>query len=79
MGQLLRRLWYVIRQRHHEAELAEELEFHRSMTTSRAFGSSALAANQARDVWIPAWLQGVSQDVRFAVRWTRGCSRFWWP
>jgi len=68
MRHLLRRAWYLIRQRQFEADLAEEMEFHRSMTTGAAFGSGALARNQARDVWIWPWLQDIAQDVRFAVR-----------
>jgi len=32
MPELLRRLWYLIRQRRRERELAEEIEFHRAMT-----------------------------------------------
>jgi predicted permease len=68
MRQLLQRAWYLIRHRQFEADLAEEMEFHRSMTTAREFGSAALARNQARDVWIWPWLQDIAQDVRFAVR-----------
>jgi predicted permease len=34
----------------------------------RAFGSSALAADRSRDVWVPRWLQGLGQDFRLAVR-----------
>jgi putative ABC transport system permease protein len=34
----------------------------------RAFGSGALAEDQARDVWVPRWLQGLGQDFRLAVR-----------
>src|SRR3979409_222610 len=32
MRQLLRRVWYSLRQRRCDADLAEELDFHRSMT-----------------------------------------------
>src|SRR4051812_10332499 len=64
MLQLLRRLWYLVNKRRLEAELAEEMDFHRSRSGDRAFGPGALAQNQARDVWIPAWMQ----DVRFAAR-----------
>jgi predicted permease len=39
-----------------------------SLEASRAFGSSALAHDQARDVWLPHWLQDISHDLRFAVR-----------
>src|SRR5262249_30843080 len=34
----------------------------------RTFGSSALAADRARDVWLAAWAQDLARDVRFAVR-----------
>jgi hypothetical protein len=52
MRQLLRRVWYLIRQRQFEDDLAEEMDFHRSMSGGTAFGSSALARNQSRDAWI---------------------------
>ena len=32
MRELLRRAWYALRQRRFEADLAEEIEFHRAMT-----------------------------------------------
>jgi putative ABC transport system permease protein len=85
MRQLLRRVRYAMRRRRLDAELAEEMAFHRAMTqreieargvepteaalaTRRAFGSTALAWDQARDVWMPRWLQGLGQDCRLAVR-----------
>jgi len=34
----------------------------------RAFGSAALAADQARDVWIPVGLRDLNADLRFAFR-----------
>src|SRR5437879_4648896 len=85
MRQFLRRAWYVLRRRQFEADLAEEMTFHREMaehelerggvdpadasiSARRAFGSAALAADQARDVWIPAGLRDLSHDVRFALR-----------
>src|SRR2546422_3537355 len=68
MRHLLRRVWHLIRQRQFEDDLAEEMEFHRSMTTGGAFGSTALAQNRSRDVWIWPWLQDIAQDVRFAAR-----------
>jgi putative ABC transport system permease protein len=68
MRQLFRRVRYLIHRRQFEADLAEEMEFHRSMTTGAAFGSGALARNQSRDVWIWPWLQDIAQDLRFAVR-----------
>ena len=57
MRELVRRVWYLVNRRQLEADLAEEMELHRSMTTARDFGSAALARNRARDVWIWPWLQ----------------------
>ena len=34
----------------------------------RALGNVLVAHDRARDVWISPWLQGISQDLRFAVR-----------
>jgi putative ABC transport system permease protein len=80
-----RRIQYAIRRRRREADLLEEIEFHRAMTerdlardglapgdadraTQRVMGSVLLARDQARDVWIAHWLQGLGQDLRFARR-----------
>ena len=68
MTRLLRRLRYLIRLRHHEAELAEEMRFHKELAGTREFGNDALAWNRARDVWIAPWQQDISQDLRFAMR-----------
>jgi len=68
IAEFLRRIRYIVTLRQREAELAEEMEFHRSMTAPAAFGSSALAQNRSRDVWIPPWLQDVVHDLRFAAR-----------
>jgi putative ABC transport system permease protein len=37
-------------------------------SAQRAFGSGALAQDQARDVWMWRWLQDLSRDCRFAAR-----------
>lgn len=34
----------------------------------RALGSVPLAQDQARDVWVPRWLQGMELDCRLAIR-----------
>lgn len=85
MRRAWRRLWYLLRRRRLEAELAEEMAAHRAMAerdhvargvdpreaalaARRAFGSSALAQDRARDVWIPPFLQDLTRDIRFAGR-----------
>jgi predicted permease len=88
MREFIRRLWYVVRKRRLEDEVAEEMAFHRAMTrdelaargvdpadadaaTQRTLGNTLLARDQARDVWIAPWLQGVAPDLRFAARLLR--------
>jgi predicted permease len=39
-----------------------------AFAAKRAFGSAALARDQARDVWFSRWLQAMTQDLRFAAR-----------
>src|SRR5438552_2889446 len=73
MRQFLRRLWYIVRRRQVERDLAEELEFHRQMAqeelgSTRVVGNTTLARDHVRDVWMWPWLQDVSQDVRFSYR-----------
>jgi predicted permease len=68
MRQLVFRIWHLIRRRHFERELAEEMAWHREQVSPGAFGSLALAQDNARDVWLWPWLQGAGQDLRFALR-----------
>jgi predicted permease len=74
MSALFRRLRYLFRQRQLEAELAEEMDFHRSMLargsggrTGAAFGNATLAREDARGVWIWRWAEDAWQDARYAV------------
>jgi putative ABC transport system permease protein len=85
MRSLLRRLWYLLRERRAHADLTEELAFHQEMkareledeglepdparhAARRALGNASLAHDQVRDVWVPHWLQGFSQDLRIGLR-----------
>jgi predicted permease len=64
----LRRLNYLMHRRKLDAELAEELEFHRSQSGAAELGNRTLAREDARAVWIWPWLESVAQDLRYAVR-----------
>ena len=64
----LRRLRYLLLRKRLDAELREEMAFHRSMTTGPAFGSATLAYEDARAVWIAPFIEGVWQDVSYAMR-----------
>src|SRR5262249_26870671 len=85
MREFLRRVRHLLRRRQFDADLAEEMAFHREMSerslessgvdrdeavhaARRSFGSSALAADQARDVWTPTWLQDAALDLLFTAR-----------
>src|SRR2546426_11040180 len=68
MPEFLRRVWYLIRQRQFEAELAEEMEFHRAMSNGRDFGNATLAREDSRAVWIWPWLESLWQDGAYACR-----------
>jgi putative ABC transport system permease protein len=72
MSQFLRRFRQLLRWRQFDRDLAEEMAFHRDMAAQEgdpgAFGSAALAADQARDVWIPVGLRDLNTDIRFALR-----------
>ena len=65
------RVWKRIRQfwrrRQFEAELAEEIRFHREMAGA-AFGSEALALEDSRAVWSWGWLDALRRDVHYAAR-----------
>jgi putative ABC transport system permease protein len=93
MRKLMRRLSYALRRRRLEAELAEEMDYHRerlqrereadglrpehaAAATRRDLGSTTLAREQARDVWIWPWLQDIAQDLRFAARMLAKAPRF---
>ncbi len=51
-----------------EISLAWHGSSNAAFETRRALGSVALAKDEARDVWLPSWLQNISQDIRFAAR-----------
>jgi predicted permease len=65
---LLRRALYFLRRGRHEADLREEMDFHRAMLGRRAMGNVTLAREDARAIWVAPWLESVWQDVTYAVR-----------
>jgi macrolide transport system ATP-binding/permease protein len=81
MGKLWRRVNYVLRRNRLDAELAEEMEYHRSLAqrelggdgaaANRAMGNVTLAREDARAVWIVPWLQSIWQDLVYGFRGMR--------
>ncbi len=55
--------------RHHrlEAEIREEIEFHRAQS-SGTFGNATLVTDRMRDASTIAWLETLAQDIRYGVR-----------
>jgi hypothetical protein len=75
---LLRRAAYLLRRDRHARDLAEEMEFHRSLLARRSpgedgsggrrFGNATLAREESREVWTWRWVDDGWQDVRYALR-----------
>jgi predicted permease len=71
MGELLRRIRYLIQRRRFDAELASDMEFHREMAARAGrnnFGNTLRMREQAREAWGWTWLDRLSQDLRYGIR-----------
>lgn len=71
MGELFRRIRYLIHRRRVDAELASEMEFHREMAARagrKNFGNALRIEQEARDAWGWAWLDDLLHDLRYATR-----------
>jgi predicted permease len=73
MGELWRRLWYLLNRSRFERELRDEMDAHREMAQMTnpdgpRFGNPLRLREEARDQWGWAWLDRLSQDLRFGAR-----------
>jgi predicted permease len=71
MAELFRRIRYLIFRSRFEAELANDMEFHREMAARegrRNFGNELRMREQAREAWGWTWLDRLGQDLRYAMR-----------
>jgi len=71
MGELFRRLRYLLDRRRFDHELAADLEFHREMAARqgrRNLGNELRLREQSRDAWGWTWLDRIGQDLRYAAR-----------
>jgi hypothetical protein len=57
MANIFRRIAYLLGRRRRDADLAEEMEFHRSLSGSSAFGNATLAREDARAIWISSSIE----------------------
>lgn len=74
MGQLYRRLQYLLNRRRFDRELQGDLEFHREMAAREGRqgpGNMLRLREEARDAWGWMWLDLLSQDLRYAARMLR--------
>jgi predicted permease len=75
MGELFRRIRYLINWRRFDAELADEMEFHREMAVRAGrnnFGNMLLLRERAYEAWGWTWLDRLFQDLRYGTRiWVR--------
>jgi predicted permease len=71
MGEIFRRIRYLINRRRFDAELECDMEFHREMATRAGrsnFGNTLRMREQAREAWGWTWLDRLVQDLSYAVR-----------
>ncbi len=73
LGELWRRLQYLLHRRQLEEDLAEEMRLHRELRAAaqqpeRRFGNVTLLREESRAVWISAFWETLAQDLRYGVR-----------
>jgi len=71
MGEIFRRIRYLINRRRFDAELESDMEFHREMAARAGrsnFGNTLLMRERAREAWGWTWLDRLAQDLSYAVR-----------
>ena len=71
MGELFRRLRYLLHRRRFDAELENDLAFHREMSARqgiRTMNNTLRIREQAYEAWGWTWLDRLVQDLRFGVR-----------
>lgn len=71
MREFLRRIYYLINRRRLDAELQNDMEFHREMAARagrKNFGNTLRLREQAYEAWGWTWLNRLVQDVRYGVR-----------
>jgi predicted permease len=80
MRKLLRCIHFLLHRDRLEAELAEEMEYHREMlardhvdshSAARAMGNITLAREDARGIWLLPWIESLWQDLSYGLRGLR--------
>lgn len=71
MGELWRRIRYLVNRRRLDAELESDMEFHREMAARAGrsnFGNALRMREQSREAWGWTWLDRLVQDLRYGTR-----------
>ena len=71
MSELFRRIRYLINRRRLDAEIENDMEFHREMAARAGrsnFGNMLRMREQAQEAWGWTWLDRLGQDLRYGVR-----------
>src|SRR6201996_9087101 len=71
MGELFRRIKYLINRRRLDQELESDMEFHREMAARAGrsnFGNVLRMREQAREAWGWTWLDDLVHDLRYGAR-----------
>jgi predicted permease len=68
MRELLRKIGYYLRRRRFEAELEEEMAYHRELSGERRFGNAARLKEESRAVWGWPTLDSAARDLRYGAR-----------
>jgi len=75
MGEIFRRIYYLLNKGRLQRELENDLQVHRELMSAenrRDFGNAAVIREQANDAWGWGWLERFLQDIRFGARVLRG-------
>jgi len=78
LAEVGRRLWYLLNRSRFERDLREEMAAHRAMMDADRprFGNVLRLREESADEWGWAWLDRLTQDVRFGVRLLRRSPAF---
>jgi predicted permease len=71
MRELFRRIWYLLNRRRLDAELENEMAFHREMAARegrRSFGNMLRLREQSQEAWGWTWIDRLVQDLSYAGR-----------
>ncbi len=74
MGDLFRRIYYLLQRRQLEQELQNDMAVHREMLGQehkKDFGNPLLLQEQSHEAWNWGWLECLLQDLRYGSRMLR--------